>query len=161
MPLHKTLSKVTLVAAATVSATFIVAPDTQAGIMHPDVSYQTYADFGQNLGRYVVGNKEKALLKHIRKEAGGITVSYTDGQADRVAISNEQGMINFSSVIDNIGDTCMGAAGAIGPNMLGTVNHMWSADASFADCLLGADKAIDRGDSSVFRITPGNDEGAC
>lgn len=66
------------------------------GIMHSDVTLQTYTDFGQNMGRYAVGGKVNALLEEIRNREGGITVSYTDGQGDRVAISNTQGMINFS-----------------------------------------------------------------
>ena len=37
-----------------------------AGIMHPDASLQTYTDFGQNRGRYVVGSSVNALLSHIR-----------------------------------------------------------------------------------------------
>ena len=36
-------------------------------VMHSDVEFQTYADFGQNLGRYVVGYKENALVRQIRE----------------------------------------------------------------------------------------------
>ena len=46
----------------------------QAGIRHSDVLLQTYTDFGQNKGRYVVGSQVNALLEHIRTTDGGIAI---------------------------------------------------------------------------------------
>lgn len=48
-------------------------------VMHSDVEFQTYADFGQNQGRYVVGYKENALVRQIRENDGGIAICYTTG----------------------------------------------------------------------------------
>ena len=47
--------------------------------MHTDATFQTYADFGQNMGRYVVGNKVNALVRQIRENDGGIAIQYTTG----------------------------------------------------------------------------------
>lgn len=130
------LSKLTLVAAA-VSATF-VAPEVYSGVMHSDVSIQTYTDFGQNMGRYVVGGKVNALLEKIRTDAGGITIPYTDGQADRVVMSNKQGMINFSATIDN------GAGVAISPTFIATVHHnpAYRINASYGNRVVGSDYSL-------------------
>ena len=82
-----------------------------ASTMHSDVSIITYADFGQNAGRYVAG-ETNALLQYIREQDGGIVISYTGGQEDyRIPLS--QGMVDFSS-----GSYYVSTATAISPSML-------------------------------------------
>lgn len=107
----------------------------QAGIRHSDELLQTYTDFGQNKGRYVVGSQVNALLEHIRTTDGGIAIPYTDGQAPYI-ISNEQGMINFSATVDG------GPDAAIGPNMIATVAHNGSNSASYGERVVGSEHAL-------------------
>lgn len=125
-----------------------------AGTMHPDATVQTYADFGQNRGRYVVGNKVNALLSQIRENDGGIAIPYTDTETPYV-ISNTQGMINFSGTAD------YGYAAMIGPTYLATVLHNGSLDGSFSERTLGSGhainyEAIDIRGSATFRLAPEN-----
>lgn len=79
--------------------------------MHQDASFQTYTDFGQNMGRYSTG-ATNALLQHIH--ADGVIISYTGGQADQ-KLAHE--MISFESQTDQ------GNAAAVGYNFLATVWH--------------------------------------
>ncbi|MBR5889360.1 MAG: hypothetical protein IKY92_04875, partial [Akkermansia sp.] len=75
MKLHLNLSlRRALLAAMAAVATF--APSATAGVMHSDATYQTYTDFGQNCGRYVVGGKVNDLLSEIRKAENGIAITY-------------------------------------------------------------------------------------
>lgn len=129
----------------------------EAGLMHEDVAISTYTDFGQNKGRYVVGERVNALLEHIRTQDGGITINYTDGSSS-CPISNEQGMISFAGTGDN------GAYAAIAPNAMVTVRHNPSNDASYGEREVGANhainySAIDINGSSVFRLLPDDGNG--
>lgn len=81
------------------------------GIMHQDASFQTYTDFGQNMGRYATG-ATNALLQHLH--ADGVIISYTGGQADQ-KLAHE--MISFESQTDR------GNAAAVGYNFIATVWH--------------------------------------
>lgn len=144
LPLLKALS---LLAAAC----YTIEP-AEAIVMHSDVTFQTYTDFGQNLGRYVVGTKVNSLLQHIRERDGGVTISYTVDKEPYV-IPNSQGMINFTATIDE-GDGAM-----ISPNFLASSAHVWSLNASFSARLLGEEhrisySAIDSYESTVFRLNP-------
>ncbi len=151
MKLHLNLSlRRALLAAMAAIATF--APSATAGVMHSDATYQTYTDFGQNRGRYVVGNKVNALLSHIRSEAGGITIDYTDG-TDSFLISNEQGMISFNGTHD------AGHSTVISPTFIATVLHNGSLDGSFSERTVGSNhainyEAIDIRGSKNFRLAP-------
>ena len=123
-----------------------------AGVMHEDVNLQTYTDFGQNKGRYVVGDQVNALLQHIREEEGGIAIPYTEGSSPFI-ISNEQGMINFSSTGEG------GPYAAIAPNVVVTVLHNGSVNGAYGDRVVGENhainySAIDIRSSSVFRCAP-------
>ena len=69
---------------------------SSASMMRDEASITTYTDFGQNMGRYVVGDKVNALLQHIRTEAGGAEIEYRDGTT--YVMTN--GMIDFSSAGD-------------------------------------------------------------
>lgn len=122
--------------------------------MHTDATFQTYADFGQNMGRYVVGNKVNALVRQIRGNDGGIAIQYTTG-AEPYIIPNSQGMINLTATIDE-GDGAM-----ISPTFLASVEHVWSLNASFSQRLLGDEhrisySAIDIWGSNIFRMNPLN-----
>ena len=120
-------SALTLLAAAT------LCENAYASTMHTDVALQTYTNFGQNKGRYETN--ANALLKHIRERDGGIVISYTDNTAPW-KISNTQGMINFSATDD------IGAQVVIGANIMATVHHNGSINASFGHREIGADHAV-------------------
>lgn len=130
-----------------------------AGVMHEDASYQTYTDFGQNRGRYVVGTSVNALLQHIRTDVdNGILIHYTDGTAP-YTISNAQGMINFAATDD------IGAQVAVSPTFAATVLHNGSISASYGHRVVGSEhainyKAIDIRYSDKFRLAPGNGSGS-
>ncbi len=125
---------------------------TQAGTMHDDVSFQTYTDYGQNLGRYVQGCNANALLQYIRNEVEhGIVIHYTDGTS--YTISNEQGIVDSSGVFD------IGAANAISPNFIATVLHNGSLNASYSERVVGSEHAInysgvDIRSSDIYRLAP-------
>lgn len=92
-------------------------------MMHSGVSHVIYTDFGQNCGRYVVGNTN-ALLQHIREQDGGIKITYTDGHDDYV-LPLEQGMIDFSM------GYYQSTAAAISPTLIATVGHNGEIDSNF------------------------------
>lgn len=130
----------------------------EAGVMHADASYQTYTDFGQNRGRYVVGTSVNSLLQYIRTEVdNGILIQYTDGTAP-YAISNEQGMINFTATDD------IGAQVAVSPTFAATVLHNGAISASYGNRVVGSEHAINYNSidirySDVFRLAPPNGSG--
>ncbi len=130
----------------------------QAGVMHEDASYQTYTDFGQNRGRYVVGTGVNALLQHIRTDVdNGIVIHYTDGTTP-YTISNTQGMINFAGTDD------IGAQVAVSPTFAATVLHNGSINASYGSRVVGSThairyNAIDVRGSDTFRLAPDNGSG--
>ena len=159
MKLHIPLRLRKCLLALMTAATGVTCNVAQAGIMHEDASYQTYADFGQNKGRYVTGNNVNALLQHIRENVdGGIAITYTDG-TEAYIISNEQGMINFAATDD------IGAQVAVSPTFAATVLHNGSINASYGSRVVGNEHsinyaAIDIRASSVFRLAPDNGSGS-
>ncbi len=108
---------------------------TQAGIMHEDVHLQTYTDFGQNKGRYVVGTSVNDLVGFIREKENGIGISYVDG-TPTFYISLDQGMISFAGTGDG------GPYAAIAPNSVVTVAHNGSVSASYGERVVGAEHAV-------------------
>lgn len=140
------------------SLLFILAATTipaWGGGMHEDVNILTYADFGQNKGRYAVGGAVNELLDAIRLKDGGIKFEYQNpSKADTpYIIDYNQGMINYSATAD------IGAYNAISPTFIATVLHNGSQDGSFSEKLVGSAHAINyegidiRG-SDVFRLAP-------
>lgn len=117
----------------TVTGVTVGTSNSQAGVMHEDISIMTYTDFGQNKGRYTT--TANALLDYIRQRDGGVVITYTGGQ-ESYTISNEQGMISYESQTDN------GAAAAVGYSYLGTVEHNGEIDASFGSRYLGWDNCV-------------------
>ena len=89
------------------------ASNLYAAGMHYQVSYITYTDFGQNMGRYRVSGVND-LLSSIRKEEGGVVITYKEGHDDYTL---EHYMPSFESQGDN------GAYAAIGYNYIATVQH--------------------------------------
>ena len=81
--------------------------------MHSQVSIVTYTDFGQNMGRYRV-NGVNDLLSSIRREEGGVVITYLEGHDD---YTMDTPMISFESQGD------VGALAAIGYNYIATVQH--------------------------------------
>lgn len=158
MKLHLPLSlRKSLIALFSVTLGITCIP-TNAGVMHSDATIATYVDFGQNKGRYVIGNAVNDLLQHIRTTEGGIGIEYTDG-TQTYYISNEQGMIDFSGVHDG------GHSTLVGQNMLASVLHNGSLNASFCQDDLGNEHALNysvldiRG-SDTFRLAPDDGNGS-
>ncbi len=144
--------------AAMAAACTLLSTTAWGGVMHDDVSFQTYTDFGQNRGRYVVGSQVNELLSYIRSDKvdNGIVIHYEAGGS--YTISNEQGMINFGGTHD------AGHNAVISPNFIATVLHNGSLDGSFAERWVGSEHAVNydavdiRG-SDVFRLVPDNGNG--
>jgi|GEM_PF-689964 len=143
--------------AAMATACTLLSTTAWGGVMHDDVSFQTYTDFGQNRGRYVVGSQVNELLSYIRSDVDkGIVIHYQAGGS--YTISNEQGMINFGGTHDQ------GHSAVISPTFIATVFHNGSLNASVGERWVGASHAINydgvdiRG-SNVFRLAPDNGNG--
>ncbi|MBQ8517361.1 MAG: hypothetical protein IJ498_07265 [Akkermansia sp.] len=156
MKLHLNLSLRRALMAA-MAAVCTLSSTSFAGVMHSDVTTQTYTDFGQNRGRYVVDSGVNALLNHIRAKVDkGIVINYTDGTS--FTISEEQGMINFSGTHD------AGHSAVISSGFVATVLHNGSLNGSFSERTVGSAHAINydaidiRG-SNVFRLAPDNGVG--
>ena len=84
-----------------------------AGIINDDISLITYTDFGQNKGRFVTDAEANALLKYLRREEGGVVISYSGGE---ILLPHE--MPDFSSSSNN------GSYTVTGYNALLSVQHM-------------------------------------
>ena len=130
--------------------TVVASYTVQAASMHSAVTLVTYTDFGQNCGRYIAGDGGNALLQYIRRQEGGIAITYTDGKADYV-ISNEQGMIDFSAGYNR------SIAAAISPTITVTVGHNGEQSSNFTSDVYGIGgshcinyKSVSIGGSSVF-----------
>ncbi|MBQ8516869.1 MAG: PEP-CTERM sorting domain-containing protein [Akkermansia sp.] len=115
---------------------------TWGGGIHSDIDKRTYADFGQNKGRYRVTGVS-SMLQAIRDKDGGIAIPKADGEITWV-IPGAQGMINFAGSLDYgaNGIQCHGAAAAFGANYLVTVAHNPGFSASFGTTQLGNERTI-------------------
>ncbi len=127
LPLRRFLSLVVVSVATLGSGTL------DAAVMNSDVSFVTYADFGQNLGRYKTDDTANALLKHLRSEAGGVALVYSGGQADFV-LPHE--MANFTGTTQN------GAFMALGHNATVSVQHNGVTRGGFTGNYIGAENAV-------------------
>lgn len=123
-----------------------------AGYMHGDASLLTYTDFGQNMGRYAVGNTN-ALLDYINRD--GVKITYTGGQAD---YAMQHGMIDFSSQCDG------GYGVAIGYNFYTTVQHNGVHNNTYTANYIGSNNAIHYqgieyrvSENNTFILTTSND----
>ncbi len=96
-----------------------------ASVLHQDASLITYADFGQNAGRFQVG-VTNALLQHLNN--GGIVLTYTGGQEDRTI---SLPMIDFSSAYSRA------QAAAISYNCTATVKHNVAISSNFTSQYAG------------------------
>ena len=136
-----------LLAVSVVSMT--VAGTTQAAIMHPSVSLQTYTDFGSNMGRYTI-YQQNELLKHLNKD--GVRIIYTQGEAP---YQLGQKMISYESMVDG------GPFTAIGYNATATVRHNGVTNPVFTGRFIGSDQAIHYAgieyrscENNTFLLTP-------
>lgn len=115
----------------------IACATVDASVVHQDATLITYADFGQNAGRYVVGSQVNALVDYIRSDEmeGGVWIHYTGGQP---SYKLEHGMIDFGS------GYYKSTAAAISPNCTATVKHNGAINADFtSQCAgIGSDNAI-------------------
>ena len=126
MKLHLPLSlfrRLTLLTAAVAGVT--VASAEVMKTQH--ATLLTYADFGQNMGRYVTGANVNGLLGYIREQEGGVAITYTDGTASNLL---PHGMPDFSSVVQGGGG--LGAGNLIAPNAYITAQHNGTFSPSFS-----------------------------
>lgn len=137
LPLRKCVLLLSVAAAAS--------PTVWAGVMHEDIAQRTYADFGQNRGRFKVTGVS-SMLQAIRDKDGGIVIPDTNPDTEDYKISLDQGMINFSGVLD-YGQSmqCQGAAAAFGSNYLVTVAHNPTFSAMFGGYQVGKENTIKYG----------------
>ncbi len=112
------------------------------GAMHENIAQQTYADFGQNRGRYKV-NGVSSMLQAIRDKDGGIVIPDTNPDTEDYRISQTQGMIDFSGVLDyGYSAQCYGAGAAFGNNYMVTVAHNPHFSACFGGYVVGTENTI-------------------
>lgn len=136
MKLHLPLPlfrRLTLLMAA-VSACVMTAD--AAVMMTEQATRITYADFGQNAGRYVTGGKVSSLLDYIRTQEGGVAITYIDGTPTKTL---DHGMVDFSSVVQ---EGATGAGNLIASNAVITAGHNREFNPSFTDFLIGAENAV-------------------
>lgn len=121
LPLFRSLTALfALVAGASFTASGAVMKTQHATLL-------TYADFGQNMGRYVTGGNVNGLLAYIRQQEGGVLITYTDGTASHVL---PHGVPDFSSVVQSGGG--MGAGNLVAPNAYITAQHNGTFTPSFS-----------------------------
>lgn len=101
--------------------------------MSGEVSIITYADFGQNMGRYRTTDSANALLRYLWGQSGGVTIQYADGTESAPLVG---GMINFTGVSDN------GAFMSIGYNATASVQHNGVFGGSFTSAYIGWENSI-------------------
>lgn len=112
------------------------------GSMHENIAQQVYADFGQNRGRYKVTGVS-TMLQAIRDKDNGIVIADKNPDTEDYRISQEQGMIDFSGVVDyGYSAQCYGAGAAFGNNYLVTVAHNPHFSAGFGGYVVGSDNTI-------------------
>lgn len=136
-----------LLAVTVVSMT--VAGTTQAAIMHPSVSLQTYTDFGSNMGRYSI-YQQNELLQHLNKD--GVRIIYTQGEAP---YQLGQKMISYESMVDG------GPFTAISYNATATVRHNGVTNPVFTGRFIGSENSIHYAgieyrscENNTFLLTP-------
>ncbi len=154
MKLHlpSVLRKALLLVLAAVSATLGIQSAT-ASLIFDGVGIQTYADFGQNCGRFVAG-EVNAMLDAIRKNEGGIVITYQASQYGSYTISLEQGMIDFASASSNP------VAAAVGYAYLATVSHNGVIDPTYTALEVGGQNAVRYSSIDFKRGTPFHMEAA-
>ncbi len=128
------LRKYLLLAISTVAAT-LGSQTADAAVLFDGVGLQTYADFGQNCGRYVAG-EVNAMLQAIRERDGGIVITYQSDAYDSYTIPLEQGMIDFSSASSTPVDA------AVGYGFLATVAHNGAINPTYTANDVGGQNAI-------------------
>ncbi len=133
MKLHLPVSLFRALLAAACTFLAVTCPGTAlAATLHKDISLVTYTDFGQNMGRYAVGNTSE-LQTHL-SATQGVQIVYTGGQ-DPVTLPH--GMIDFGSA-SSAGNTAL-----LGYNWMATVQHVnWGISTNYSGRYLGADNAI-------------------
>lgn len=148
MKLHlpSSLRKALLLALAAVSTTLEI-QSAAASVLFDGVGLQTYADFGQNCGRYVAG-EVNAMLKAIRDKDQGIAITYQSDAYQPYIIPNEQGMIDFASASSNP------VAAAVGYAYLATVSHNGIIAPTYSALEVGNQNAIHYNSIDFRRGTP-------
>lgn len=108
-------------------------PSLEAAIMNSDVSLITYADYGQNLGRYKTDATANALLSHLREQSGGVVLTYIGGQSDYL-LPHE--MPDFT------GTTNDGAFMSLGYNATVSVQHNGVTSGGFTGGYLASNQQV-------------------
>lgn len=130
----------------------VTSESAYSAVMNSDLSIMTYADFGQNMGRYKTDATSNALLQFIRSEAGGVTLVYTGGQEDYI-LPHE--MPDFT------GTTNDGAFMSLGVNATVSVQHNSVTSGGFTNAYIGNQQIFYQGieyridNSETFLHSPG------
>ena len=133
MKLHLPISlRKSLLALFTVAVATTL-PALEAAVMNSDVSLITYADYGQNLGRYKTDETANALLSHLRQQDGGVVLTYIGGQSDYL-LPHE--MPNFTGTTNN------GAFMSLGYNATVSVQHNGVTSGGFTGGYLDANRQV-------------------
>lgn len=128
------LRKALLFAISTVAAT-LGSQTADAAVLFDGVGLQTYADFGQNCGRFVAG-EVNAMLTEIREREGGIVITYQSDKYEPYVIPLSQGMIDFSSASSTPVDA------AVGYGFLATVSHNGVLNPTYTANDVGGQNAV-------------------
>lgn len=124
-----------LLAAFAAVATLYSANTAAGSTLYSSVGMQTYADFGQNYGRYQAG-RVNAMLSGIRERDGGVKIYYIGDKFADYSYTMEHGMIDFSS------SSYASVDAAIGYGFLATVQHNGVQNPSYAAAEVGEAYAV-------------------
>ncbi len=151
MKLHLpvTLFKALLVTLATVW------PTVDASTLRSEVSFITYTDFGQNMGRYKTDTTANDLLLYLRQQAGGVKIEYQNGDSYTL----EHHMPDFTGAKDHTATDM-----ALGYNATVTVKHNGVFNGNFTSSSIDSAHSIfyqgieyRTDSSSTFLHTPKKD----
>ncbi len=121
------LFKMLLVAYAVVCST------SEASRLSSNVSFITYTDFGQNLGRYKTDATANALLLHLRETEGGVKIAYQNGDSYTL----DYYMPDFTGAKDHTATDM-----SLGYNATVTVKHNGVFNGSFTSSAIGTEHGI-------------------
>ncbi len=121
------LFKMLLVAYAVVCLT------SEASRLSSNVSFITYTDFGQNLGRYKTDATANALLLYLREKEDGVKIAYQNGDSYTL----DYYMPDFTGAKDHTATDM-----SLGYNATVTVKHNGVFNGSFTSSAIGTEHGI-------------------
>ena len=111
----------------------VVCPTTESATLNGDVSFITYTDFGQNLGRYKTDETANALLLHLREKEQGVKIVYRNGESYTLNYN----MPDFTGAKDHTATDM-----SLGYNTIVTVKHNGVFDGSFTSSTIGTNHGV-------------------